>query len=92
MPTYDYKCENCGHTFEEDLKIVDRKIPTESPCEQIVLGQIQASPNCGGKVSQVLAAPYFGYDNIKTKFSKKVTGWHSDQMKDMKRNIPGNKL
>ena len=86
MPTYDYKCEKCGHTFEEDLKIADRKIPTESPCE--------ASSNCGGKVSQVLSAPYFGYDNIKTKHStnNKEPGWYSDKIKDMKRNIPGNTL
>ena len=96
MPTYDYKCENCGHTFEEDLKIADRKIPTESPCVEQILHDENSTGHgfetCGGKVTQVLAAPYFGYDNIKTKFSKKVPGWHSDQMKDMKRNIPGNTL
>ena len=94
MPTYDYKCEKCGHTFEEDLKIADRKIPTESPCEQIVLGQIQASPNCGGEVTQVVAAPYFGYDNIHTRHStnNKEPGWFKDKMTDMKKNMPGNTL
>ena len=87
MPTYDYKCEKCGHTFEEDLKIADRKIPTESPCE--------ASSNCGGKVSQVLSAPYFGYDNIKTKHStNKVPSWYTDKIKDLKKSkrFPGNTL
>ena len=94
MPTYDYKCEKCGHTFEEDLKIADRKIPTESPCEQIVLGQIQASPNCGGEVKQILAAPYFGYDNIKTRHStnNKEPGWFKDKITDLKRNNPGHSM
>ena len=52
MPTYDYRCEKCGHTFEEDLKIADRKIPTESPCvEQILHDENSASQGfevCGG--------------------------------------------
>ena len=82
MPTYDYKCEKCDHTFEETLKIVDRKTPTESPCSE-----------CGGEVNQIIvAASGFAYDNIRTKHSKKVPGWYTDKIKDMKRNIPGNTL
>ena len=34
MPTYDYRCEKCGYTFEETLKIVDREVPTKLPCAQ----------------------------------------------------------
>ena len=83
MPTYDYQCQKCGHTFEESLKIVERDAPTELPCR---------FEECGGKVEQMVAAPYFGYDNIKTKHSKKVPGWYTDKIKDMKRNIPGNTL
>ena len=82
MPTYDYKCEKCDHTFEESLKIVDRSVPTESPCSE-----------CGGEVKQIIvAASGFAYDNIRTKHSKKVPGWYTDKIKDMKRNIPGNTL
>ena len=94
MPTYDYKCEKCGHTFEEDLKIADRKIPTESPCEQRVLGLIQASPICGGEVTQVMAAPYFGYDNIHTRHStkNKEPGWFKDKMTDLKKDNPGHSM
>jgi len=84
MPTYDYECKKCGYVFEEDLKIADRKIPTVERCR---------FPTCGGEVKQIIAAPYFGYDNIRTKHStKKVPGWYTDKIKDMKRNIPGNKL
>ena len=82
MPTYDYKCEKCDHTFEESLKIADRSAPTESPCSE-----------CGGKVEQIIiSASGFAYDNIRTKHSKKVPGWYTDKIKDMKRNIPGNTL
>ena len=91
MPTYDYECKKCGYSFEEDLKIVDRGMPTESPCERQLH---RAAPICGGEVKQILFAPYFGYDNIKTRHStdNKEPGWYSDKIKDMKRNIPGNKL
>ena len=84
MPTYDYECIKCGYVFEEDLKIADRKIPTKERCR---------FPTCGGEVSQVIAAPYFGYDNIKTKHSKiKEPSWFKDRMKDIKKNHPNNTL
>ena len=85
MPTYDYECIKCGYSFEEDLKIADRKIPTEERCR---------FPTCGGEVKQIIAAPYFGYDNIKTKHSKKVPGWYSDKIKDLKhsKRFPNNNL
>ena len=43
MQTYDYKCEKCDHTFEESFKIVDRRVPTESPCSE-----------SGGKLEQII--------------------------------------
>ena len=94
MPTYDYRCEKCGHTFEEDLKIADRKIPTELPCAQQIPQTKHMNFECGGEVKQIIAAPYFGYDNIHTRHStkNKEPGWYSDKIKDMKRNIPGNTL
>ncbi|NMJ87869.1 MAG: zinc ribbon domain-containing protein [Thaumarchaeota archaeon] len=90
MPTYDYKCEKCGHTFEESLKVVDRGAPTESPCESQIH---RASPICGGKVKQIIVkASGFAYDNIRTKHSKKEPSWFKDRMKDIKKNHPGNTL
>ena len=90
MPTYDYKCNQCSYTFEEDLKIADRKIPTESPCvKQILHGE-----TCGGEITQVMSAPYFAYDNIKTKHfvQPKAVGQLNDKLNDMKQYIPGNTL
>ena len=84
MPTYDYECIKCGYVFEEDLKIADRKIPTEERCR---------FPTCGGEVKQIIVkASGFAYDNIRTKHSKKEPGWFSDKIKDLKRNNPGNTL
>ena len=91
MPTYDYKCKKCGHTFEESLKVVDRGVPTESPCERQLH---RAAPICGGEVALVVAAPYFGYDNIHTRHStnNKEPGWFKDKITDLKRNNPGHSM
>ena len=36
MPTYTYRCETCGHTFEAVQKITDNPL-TECPkCDEIV--------------------------------------------------------
>ena len=50
MPYYDYKCNSCDHEFEKEMKIRDRKVPTEEPC-----------PECSEReVFQSLAKPYHG--------------------------------
>ena len=97
MPTYDYECKKCGHTFEETLKISDRNAPTESPCIQDMNVQqtkhMSFAQACGGEVKQIIVkASGFAYDNIRTKHSKKEPGWFSDKIKDLKRNNPGNTL
>ena len=81
MPTYDYRCEKCGNEFEDFLPMAKRAEPTESPCEQIVLGQIQASPNCGGEVTQLITAPGFAYDTIG---AKKPDASFNDKLKEIK--------
>lgn len=48
MPTYDYKCLDCGHSFEEFQKITDQPL---TKC-----------PVCGGHVKKLIsagAAPIF---------------------------------
>ena len=34
MPRYDYRCEECQHTWEEDHKIADRDLPIGKPCPE----------------------------------------------------------
>jgi len=41
MPIYEYKCENCGHEFEEMLHFSERDNPINDPCP---------FPTCAGKV------------------------------------------
>ena len=41
MPIYEYKCENCGHEFEEMLHFSERDNPINAPCP---------FPTCAGKV------------------------------------------
>ena len=83
MPTYDYRCASCNTEIEEMCLIAEREEPTKIPCEA-----------CGGKMEQVISAPYFGYDNIHTRHStnNKEPGWFKDKMTDMKKNMPGNTL
>ena len=96
MPTYDYKCSECGHTFEESLKIAERDAPTELPCEQQIQQTKHMFTKCGGKVEQIIvAASGFAYDNIRTRHStKKVPGWYTDKIKDLKhsKRFPDNNL
>src|SRR5260370_41909590 len=40
MPTYGYRCSNCGHEFEIQQKITDQPL--------------KACPKCQGKLSKVL--------------------------------------
>ena len=42
MPTYEYKCDNCGHTFEEFQSMID------APLEKC--------PKCGGKIQRLIGA------------------------------------
>ena len=50
MPYYDYHCTSCEHEFELNMRISERKKPTEEPC-----------PNCSkSTVIQKLASPYYG--------------------------------
>jgi len=46
MPTYDFRCDDCEHTFEEffkTFKVADRKSP------KIVC------PECGGKTKRLIS-------------------------------------
>ena len=95
MPTYDYRCEECGHEFEEMLTISRRKEPTQTPCAQRILDRNQDPQcfDCGGEVKQIIVkASGFAYDNIKAGKSaraNKPPGWMKDKLKEIKRQQPG---
>jgi putative FmdB family regulatory protein len=50
MPTYDYRCQDCGYSFEKLTKVDDRMRPTEEPC-----------PNCSkSNIQFIIGAPHVG--------------------------------
>ena len=83
MPTYDYRCEKCDHTFEESLKVVDRGVPTESPCERQLH---RAAPICGGEIKMKAVAPGIG-DPLKLGLIK-PDGRYVEKLKEIKKNHP----
>jgi putative FmdB family regulatory protein len=64
MPTYDYKCNECGHSFEEFQKITDNPL--------------EICPNCGGSVKRLIGAgagPIFkGSGFYQTDYKKNSAG------------------
>ena len=45
MPTYDYKCNSCGHEFEAKQRITDKPL--------------RVCPKCNGSVKRLLSATAF---------------------------------
>ena len=82
MPIYDYKCSKCGNVFEKELKIADRKIPTESPCAEAIPQTKHMNFKCNGKIEQLISAPGFAYDNIGP---KKPDASFNDKLKEIKK-------
>ena len=41
MPTYEYRCEDCGHQFEEVQRMTD--------------DPLEACPECGGEVCRLMS-------------------------------------
>ena len=90
MPTYDYRCEKCGHTFEESLKMADRNVPTESPCTQDIDVQqtehMSFAEVCGGEIKMKTVAPGIG-DPLKMGLIR-PDGRYVEKLKEIKKNHP----
>ena len=52
MPIYEYKCEECGHEFEEMLHFSERDVPLNTPCPNRIFDRNQEPQcfDCSGKV------------------------------------------
>ena len=81
MPYYDYKCEKCGHEFEENLKIAERDTPIEQPCR---------FPTCGGEVRMVYAKPHIGDPWHHS--GKKVDEGFKDRLREIKSSHRGSTI
>jgi len=82
MPTYTYRCEGCDHLWDEQRKIVDRKIPTTEPCPHCACDPLEAGP-----VVLEPAAPGFG-DAYKIGV-KKLPNWWGERLQRIKDNNRG---
>jgi len=76
MPTYDYQCQQCLHTFEEVLKIDDRNLPTLSPCPQC---------NTEQSILLIVGSPLIA-DPIRIGV-KKPHGAFTERMQEMKKRL-----
>jgi len=85
MPTYEFKCHDCGHEFERMLKMADYKLPESEPC-----------PNCGEyKVTRHITAnglsamkTHYGLDDAR----KKLPSEFKETMNLIKKGNPGSTI
>ena len=78
MPTYSYRCDGCGETFERVLSMTKNDQPEKEPC-----------PNCGElKVKQFIGTiPDIG-DPVYLGVRKLPADWR-DFLKRLKKANPG---
>ena len=69
MPIYEYKCEDCGHEFEEMLHFSERDVPLNTSCEQQIEQTKHMSFKCDGKVHLKMSLG---------SFHLKGGGWYKD--------------
>ena len=69
MPLYEYKCEDCGHEFEEILHFSERDVPLNTPCEQQIEQTKHMSFKCDGKIHLKMSLG---------SFQLKGDGWYKD--------------
>ncbi|MDD4953405.1 MAG: zinc ribbon domain-containing protein [Candidatus Omnitrophica bacterium] len=78
MPTYEYECTHCGHTFEVSQKITDK--------------HLEKCPKCGKKVKRLIASGvgviFKGTGFYATDYPKKGKG-HEAKTPDCPRGCKG---
>ena len=71
MPIYEYKCEECGHEFEEMLHFSERDVPLNTPCPNRIFDRNQEPQcfDCSGKIHLKMSLG---------SFHLKGSGWYKD--------------
>ena len=77
MPIYEYKCEDCGHEFEEMLHFSERDVPLNTPCPNRIFDRNQEPQcfDCSGKIHLKMSLG---------SFHLKGGGWYKDGYGDKK--------
>lgn len=82
MPSYDYKCTECGCTFTRSSKIEERNEPCEAPC-----------PECGEySIVKCLNAPAFKTRVGTHDLTKKMPSDFKENMAAIKRGNKGSTI
>jgi putative FmdB family regulatory protein len=83
MPLYDYKCDECGHTFERTLRIADMKLPEGETC-----------PSCAkeGTVKKHLAGAPPLADPTRLGDTQKLPGDFKDVLRKIHERTPRSNL
>ena len=71
MPIYEYKCENCGHEFEEMLHFSEKDDPLNTLCSMRIFDR-NLEPqcfDCNGKIHLKMSM---------SSFHLKGGGWYKD--------------
>ena len=80
MPTYQYKCSNCGYEFEAFRKISQRKIP-EGRCVECNDGDVRQIPTSTSVMY-----------TMRDGFRRHTSDGFKDRMKEIHRTTPGSQL
>ena len=80
MPTYNYTCSKCEHTFDKILKISDRMSPETQPC-----------PECSseGTVHYCISSPKI-VSGVGSILSKTDDGWKETLSKIKSKHLINN--
>lgn len=72
---YEYKCESCGHQFEEMLPMKDRGVPVGNPCPECkVLKVKQEIRTVPGMAMDTKLKPSNGFKEVVQKIHKNCPG------------------
>jgi putative FmdB family regulatory protein len=82
MPNYDYRCKLCDHTFEDFLRMADRKKPCKKPC-----------PKCGKTkcIEQYIGSAPAACDPVRIGVRKPDSGF-KEVISKIKRAHPRNTM
>ena len=71
MPIYEYKCDVCGHEFEEMFHFSERDVPLNTPCPNRIFDRNQEPQcfDCDGKIHLKMSLG---------SFHLKGSGWYKD--------------
>lgn len=81
MPTYDYGCTSCEHTFDKLLPVDNRYAPLDEPC-----------PNCGavGQMHLLMGAPVVHWSFMGSTVQNKAPEGFKDILRNIKNSKGGN--